>query len=411
MNFAYGVIAAVGVLAAISLGLIAADPSDIIEPRVITVEEKPTACTLQWDPVCGVDGETYGNLCTLDAANVKLDYSGECMIPEESLIVEKLTCDMGTKLVDGICQEIKDESKPVEEKSDTFADHAKVTIGTVEQSGFSQDCVADGCYTPNTVTVDVGEKVTMTNTDTTGIHTFTSGTVNGFTPSPTSTFDSDILLSGDSFEWTPDTTGEVPYYCMLHTWMQGTIVVQEEETMKEVMEEETMKEVMEEETMKEVMEEETMKEVMEEETMKEVMEEETMKEVMEEETMKEVMEEETMKEVMEEETMGEVEETSESMALTISIPKGVGASGCETTLECYLPYEVTVAAGTTITWINDDSVVHTVTSGKTTEGTTGLFDSSIFSSGKSFEYTFTNAGTYDYFCNVHPWMAGIVNVS
>ena len=394
MNFAYGVIAAVGVLAAISLGLIAADPSDIIEPRVITVEEKPTACTLQWDPVCGVDGETYGNLCTLDAANVKLDYSGECMIPEESLIVEKLTCDMGTKLVDGICQEIKDESKPVEEKSDTFADHAKVTIGTVEQSGFSQDCVADGCYTPNTVTVDVGEKVTMTNTDTTGIHTFTSGTVNGFTPSPTSTFDSDILLSGDSFEWTPDTTGEVPYYCMLHTWMQGTIVVQEEETMKEVMEEETMKEVMEEETMKEVMEEETMKE-------------ETMKEVMEEETMKE----ETMKEVMEEETMGEVEETSESMALTISIPKGVGASGCETTLECYLPYEVTVAAGTTITWINDDSVVHTVTSGKTTEGTTGLFDSSIFSSGKSFKYTFTNAGTYDYFCNVHPWMAGIVNVS
>ena len=46
------------------------------------------------------------------------------------------------------------------------------------------------CYTPSEVTVDVGGVVTMTNTDSTGIHTFTSGTVDGFTPSPDGTFDS-----------------------------------------------------------------------------------------------------------------------------------------------------------------------------------------------------------------------------
>jgi predicted secreted protein with PEFG-CTERM motif len=108
-----------------------------------------------------------------------------------------------------------------------FADHPEVAIVTVDESGFSQDCVADGCYTPTTATVDVSGVVTMTNTDPTGVHTFTSGTVDGFTPSPDGTFDSSVLMSGDSFEWIPESTGEVPYYCMLHTWMVGTIIVQD----------------------------------------------------------------------------------------------------------------------------------------------------------------------------------------
>jgi|ETNmetMinimDraft_32_1059908.scaffolds.fasta_scaffold02186_2 predicted secreted protein with PEFG-CTERM motif len=108
-----------------------------------------------------------------------------------------------------------------------FADHTEVAIVTVDESGFSQACVDAGCYIPLVATVDVGGVVTMTNTDPTGVHTFTSGTVDGFAPSPDGTFDTGVLMSGDAFEWTPTEAGEVPYYCMLHTWMIGSIIVQE----------------------------------------------------------------------------------------------------------------------------------------------------------------------------------------
>ncbi|MBT6195373.1 MAG: PEFG-CTERM sorting domain-containing protein [Nitrosopumilus sp.] len=114
---------------------------------------------------------------------------------------------------------------------DAFADHAEVAIVTVDESGFSQTCAeaqgGSGCYVPVTATVDVGGVVTMTNTDPTGVHTFTSGTVDGFAPSPDGVFDTGVLMSGDAFEWVPEAAGEQPYYCMLHTWMVGSIIVQE----------------------------------------------------------------------------------------------------------------------------------------------------------------------------------------
>ena len=103
------------------------------------------------------------------------------------------------------------------------------TIGTVEKSGYSTDCAVpmggDGCYTPVNLSANVGDKIIMTNTDSTGIHSFTSGTVDGFAPSPDGKFDTGILMSGDSFEWTPTVSGEYPYYCMLHAWQVGTITV------------------------------------------------------------------------------------------------------------------------------------------------------------------------------------------
>ena len=65
----------------------------------------------------------------------------------------------------------------------------------------------------------------MTNTDPTGVHTFTSGTVDRFTPSPDGTFDTGVLMYVEDFAWTPTVSGEYPYYCILHTWMTGTITV------------------------------------------------------------------------------------------------------------------------------------------------------------------------------------------
>ena len=102
------------------------------------------------------------------------------------------------------------------------------TIETANDSGLNLECAAD-CYTPNTLTVDVGHTITMINADESGIHTFTSGTVYGFTPIPAGEFDSGILMQGESFEFISNMPDVYPYYCTLHVWMQGTIIVVEAE--------------------------------------------------------------------------------------------------------------------------------------------------------------------------------------
>ena len=98
------------------------------------------------------------------------------------------------------------------------------------------------------------------------------------------------------------------------------------------------------------------------------------------------------------------------MAVTVSLPQGSGVPGCEATNECYIPYEVTVAQGATVTWSNDDSDAHTVTSGTPAGGHDGLCDSSLFMASTTYEFTYDDTGTFDYFCIVHPWMTGIVVV-
>ena len=116
---------------------------------------------------------------------------------------------------------------------DAFADHPEVVITTVDESGNGNTCAVmnggSGCYTPTTATVDVGGVVTMINNDATGSpHSFTAGTIDGFAQSPSGIFDSGILMADETLEWTATETGTVPYYCMLHVWMVGEIIVQED---------------------------------------------------------------------------------------------------------------------------------------------------------------------------------------
>ena len=99
-------------------------------------------------------------------------------------------------------------------------------IGIVEESGFSQSCAETDCYTPSVLTIKSGTVVTMTNTDETGVHTFTSGTVDGQTPISDGIFDSNILMVGDSYERKFSQKGTYDYYCTLHTWMTGQIIVE-----------------------------------------------------------------------------------------------------------------------------------------------------------------------------------------
>ena len=99
-----------------------------------------------------------------------------------------------------------------------------------------------------------------------------------------------------------------------------------------------------------------------------------------------------------------------AFAAEVSVPAGSGVPGCEETNECWFPAEISVGVGETVTWSNDDTAAHTVTSGSAADGPDDIFDSSLFMAGAEFSHTFDTEGTYPYFCMVHPWMAGTVIV-
>jgi plastocyanin len=70
----------------------------------------------------------------------------------------------------------------------------------------------------------------------------------------------------------------------------------------------------------------------------------------------------------------------------------------------FAPQRVVVKAGTTVIWINDDDIPHTVAS------STKLFKSNALDTTDKFSFTFTTAGAYEYFCSLHPHMAGTIVV-
>jgi nitrite reductase (NO-forming) len=80
------------------------------------------------------------------------------------------------------------------------------------------------------------------------------------------------------------------------------------------------------------------------------------------------------------------------------------------TTDAYAPNPVEVGVGDTITWTNDDTQPHTATSGEAVTPD-GNFDSGIMAPAATFDFTFTEAGEYPYFCLLHPNMVGTVSVS
>ena len=70
----------------------------------------------------------------------------------------------------------------------------------------------------------------------------------------------------------------------------------------------------------------------------------------------------------------------------------------------FTPKELTVAVGTTVKWVNHDDIPHTIVEKKTT------FRSKALDTDDSYSFTFTSAGTFDYFCGLHPHMVGQVTV-
>jgi plastocyanin len=108
-----------------------------------------------------------------------------------------------------------------------------------------------------------------------------------------------------------------------------------------------------------------------------------------------------------------VEENSEESEQIIKgdviMPTKVSRPGCEETNRCYVPSSITTNPGKQVTWVNEDSAFHSVTSGFY-DTPTNLFDSGYLDPFESFTVTFEESGTYDYFCTLHPWMNGQVIV-
>lgn len=110
----------------------------------------------------------------------------------------------------------------------------------------------------------------------------------------------------------------------------------------------------------------------------------------------------------------------------VTIPKGAGNPSFDPQFkkdlfsdQWYLPTKFTISANDIVTWTNHDQEKHSVTSGESSgrAGVSGnpgkpdgIFDSGLFGIGQNWSYKFTQAGTFPYFCSIHPWMYGIVVV-
>ncbi|SRR6266702_4647933 len=87
-------------------------------------------------------------------------------------------------------------------------------------------------------------------------------------------------------------------------------------------------------------------------------------------------------------------------------PSSAGAE--ETTVKidnfAFAPEQLTVKAGTTVTWTNEDDIPHTVVA------TGRAFKSKALDTDDKFSFTFTTPGSYEYFCSLHPHMKAMVTV-
>ncbi len=101
-----------------------------------------------------------------------------------------------------------------------------------------------------------------------------------------------------------------------------------------------------------------------------------------------------------------IKSNSNNGDITINVDTAV--PGCEESNSCYTPNKFFAGKGSTITWYNEDSAAHTVTSGTPSNGPDGVYDSGLMMSGNSYSVTFSRDGVSNYFCMVHPWMTGQV---
>ena len=110
------------------------------------------------------------------------------------------------------------------------------------------------------------------------------------------------------------------------------------------------------------------------------------------------------------ETGQELEPEIVQMTADIIMPTKVSRPGCEQENRCYIPHSVIINTGESVSWLNDDSAFHSVTSGAY-GSPTGLFDSGYMDPGDVFSHVFVESGQYIYHCTLHEWMYGVIIVN
>jgi len=102
-------------------------------------------------------------------------------------------------------------------------------------------------------------------------------------------------------------------------------------------------------------------------------------------------------------------QVEEIITVDVVMPIKVSRPGCDIEDICYIPSTVIVEKGKSVTWLNEDSSFHSVTSGFYGEPS-GIFDSGYLDPYQYYTLSFDEYGTYDYFCTLHPWMKAQVIV-
>jgi len=100
-------------------------------------------------------------------------------------------------------------------------------------------------------------------------------------------------------------------------------------------------------------------------------------------------------------------ESSKILQASITIPNGnsgVVSAGF------YLPLNLEISSGTTVTWVNDDSVLHNIQSLDESGNVIDWFNSPPLNTGDKYEFVFYEPGVYHYYCSFHPWRVGSVTV-